>query len=95
MSSPIGTPPINELINPNTVDKKTAAGRLTSSWITYFSNITKVAQAVSSSGTTAQRPIKDIYIGMTYFDTTLNKPIWVKTYTAGAAVWIDATGSVV
>ena len=44
--------------------------------------------AVPSAG----RPTTDLAIGMTIFDTTLNKPIWLKNLTP---TWIDSTGSAV
>lgn len=42
------------------------------------------------SGTTASRPT-DVDIGFNYFDTTLGKPVWLKTGTT----WVDATGTTV
>lgn len=42
------------------------------------------------SGTTAQRPTNGLRNGVSYYDTTLAKPIW---YNAG--VWKDATGTTV
>lgn len=42
------------------------------------------------SGTTAQRPTSGTSPGFTYFDTTLNKPIWRNSSNTG---WVDATGS--
>ena len=51
--------------------------------------------------TTALRP-KRPYLGMTYFDTTLNKPVWCKTEAVLSgetvttpAVWVDATGTTI
>lgn len=38
------------------------------------------------SGTTSQRPT-NVKIGSTYFDISLNKPIWWN-----GSTWIDATG---
>ncbi|WP_161883840.1 hypothetical protein [Deinococcus alpinitundrae] len=53
---------------------------------------------VGRSGTTANRPttttVPYLYVGMPYYDTTLNKPIWVKTASA-TPVWVDATGTTV
>jgi len=42
------------------------------------------------AGTTAQRP-SNIGVGFQYFDTTLGKPIWLKS----SGVWIDATGTTI
>lgn len=33
----------------------------------------------SSSGSTGSRPTVGLYVGLPYFDTTLGKPVWVKT----------------
>lgn len=46
-----------------------------------------------NSGSTANRPT-NVQVGFPYFDTTLGKPIWLKT--AGATpVWVDSSGAVV
>lgn len=71
------------------------SGPIKQEWSNWFTKVWLLLNTVEAKGSTAQRPTKNIFIGMTYFDTTLNKPIWVKGYTAGAAVWIDATGAVV
>lgn len=42
------------------------------------------------SGTTAARPSSTAVIGMQYFDTTLNKPIWRNATNSG---WVDAAGT--
>lgn len=44
----------------------------------------------SKSGTTANRPSTFRFTGMSYLDTTLNKPIWWN-----GSAWIDATGTTV
>lgn len=61
-----------------------------------------IAAPISNAGTTALRPAWAV-VGMSYFDTTLNKPIWCKTGSVVApngtvttpAVWVDATGATV
>jgi len=40
------------------------------------------------AGTTALRPT-DAKVGYRYFDTTLGKPVWLKT---APSTWVDATG---
>lgn len=54
--------------------------------------LTKLTSALvrQLSGTTAQRPTTGTSPGDTYFDTTLNKPVWRN---AGNTGWVDATGS--
>lgn len=42
----------------------------------------------NSTGATANRPSGNVPTGFDYFDTTLNKPIYLKS----AGVWVDATG---
>jgi hypothetical protein len=44
---------------------------------------------VSTSGTTAARPTTAT-VGFTYYDTTINKPVWLKT---APSTWVDATGT--
>lgn len=46
------------------------------------------------NGTTANRPVNGIYVGMSYFDTTLGKTIWCKA-TGTTPIWVDATGTTV
>ncbi|MFN7611722.1 MAG: hypothetical protein ACK5QX_12440 [bacterium] len=66
--------------------------RMTASvpFLQWLSRINTIAQAVISSGTTAQRPTSNLWAGRTYFDTTLGKPIWYK-----GPGWVDATGAAV
>ena len=59
-------------------------------FLQWFSRIHTIALAVRSSGTTAQRPTSSLWVGRTYFDTTLGKPIWYKN-----PGWVDATGAAV
>ena len=61
------------------------------SWLTALYNL---VLPLGGNGTTAQRPVLGLYVGLQYFDTTLGKPIFVKTV-ATPAVWVDATGGVV
>jgi hypothetical protein len=72
------------------IDQLTNALRL------YFTEIDNFTQAIAVplSGTTANRPVQNtnipLSIGQTYFDTTLNRPIfWTGTQ------WIKADGTVV
>jgi len=43
---------------------------------------------VTMNGTTANRPTSSV-IGQRYFDTTLNKPVWV----GNSFTWVDSSGS--
>jgi hypothetical protein len=68
--------------------------RLTVPWASWMSLANRAIQSVRQSGATANRPTSNLWIGRTFFDTTLNKPIWVKAVSP-AVVWVDATGAIV
>lgn len=63
----------------------------TVSWLKWFTWAHNGISAIYGSGTTADRPTVLLWIGRPYFDTTLGKPIWLKT--ARPVVWVDATGA--
>lgn len=65
-------------------------GMFRPSWIRFFNQLRLLAVSIQNSGTTAQRPTANLWVGMVYFDTTLGKPIWVNTAGTG---WVDATGT--
>jgi len=58
----------------------------------YFSQIDTFTQGISIalSGSTANRPTKQLSIGLFYFDTTLNIPIWYN-----GTNWVNASGTTV
>ena len=65
-------------------------------------SISDLKKQIVTSGTTLDRPnefdVSDIPIpiGFCYFDTTLGKPIWLKSSVfQGTKVWVDATGTAV
>lgn len=66
------------------------SGRSRVAWAEWFMQVFRICFSVQQSGTTADRPTKDLWVGRTYFDTTLNRPIW---YTG--TNWIRADGVVV
>ena len=66
--------------------------KFTSEWGGWFSTAQRILTAASSSGPTTSRPTQGQYVGMPYFDTSLGKPIWLKTPGA-SPVWVDATGT--
>lgn len=85
--------PINAIPStPIAVDKE---GRLTALWQAFFSSIHDWLGPVGGSGPTAKRPVdasrNQLYISQMFFDTTLGKPIWVKS--KNPTVWVDATGA--
>lgn len=62
-------------------------------WLEFMSDVYKAIQGLQSSGTTANRPIKNLFVGRFYFDTSLGargKPIWIAK---DGSSWIDATGA--
>jgi hypothetical protein len=73
----------------------TPPGTLTTTWRAWFESVYYWLRPVGSSGTTTNRPVTNsrtpLYIGQTYFDTSLGKPIWVKSL--NPTVWCDATGA--
>lgn len=72
-----------------------STGRVSTPWSLFFNNlliVVKQLNAGNQSGTTALRPTVNLYIGMSYFDTTLGLPVFLKTL---APVWVNAAGTVV
>jgi len=81
VSSPVGNIPSEDAV----VEGK---NNFTTGWQTFFSSVARILTAMTSSGTTAQRPTVGLFTGRMYFDTTLGLPIWYKT-----AGWVKADGS--
>lgn len=63
-------------------------------WRNFFNAAYNICNALTQSGTTAQRPIALLWVGRPFFDTTLGIPIWILTPVPGP-IWVDATGAVV
>lgn len=59
-------------------------------WGNFFSQAWLILSAVEQSGVTADRPTRYLWVGRTYFDTTLGIPIWYD-----GSNWVSADGSVV
>lgn len=70
------------------------SGHLTVPWAQFIQRTHNNAKTLQQSGVTADRPTSVLWIGRFYFDTTINKPIWIKQVKP-AVVWIDAAGGVV
>lgn len=79
--SMIGTPPVNEPIQ----------GLMTKAWAEWCTSVFYICFDQQASGTTAQRPTKCLYVGKYYFDTTIGKPIWLKTVATNS--WVKADGT--
>jgi hypothetical protein len=69
-------------------------GKVLPTYQSWFASIQRWLSPVGQVGTTAQRPTKNLYVGQSYLDQSLNKPIWVKAVSP-AIVWMDATGGIV
>lgn len=62
-------------------------------WMTWFNQAYAVLFAAQQSGSTANRPVNNLWIGRPFYDTTLSKPIYVNS--VNPTVWKDASGSTV
>lgn len=69
------------------------AGNWTPSWMQWLTRTHRAVLSVQQSGTTADRPDQLLWVGRTYYDTTLGKPIWL--HAINPIVWHDATGAAV
>lgn len=70
-----------------------ANGVMTPAWAQWIMQAYRVNFASQQSGTTAQRPTKDLYAGRMYFDTSLStkgKAIWRNKDATG---WVDGSGA--
>lgn len=66
------------------------------SWAGWINKVWMIVGSVNDSGTTAQRPTKNLWVGRYYFDTSLGahgKPIWCSNVTSGT--WIDSASNIV
>ncbi len=63
---------------------------LNRSWVNWITQLW--AKQTPTIGTTAQRPTTNLELGMIYFDSTLGKPIWLKS--VAPSVWVDGVGTV-
>lgn len=64
-----------------------------SNWITWFNQAYTLLFSIQQSGTTAQRPTTNLWIGRRYYDQTLGKPCWI--HSVNPPVWHDGSGAVV
>lgn len=100
MSSIINSPPTNAVdrLGKNAKGYADLLG-VTDGWRNFFNTVYAICNAVSQSGTTAQRPTVGVWVGRMYFDTSLGanggKPIWAVSIAAGVVTWVDASGAVV
>lgn len=88
MTDFIGNPPLNSAL-PVAED----LAQWSKPWGNWFSKAQVILFATSQSGPTAERPTKNLYVGRTYFDTSLGangKPIWMNK---GLTGWVLADGT--
>jgi hypothetical protein len=64
----------------------------TQPWALVFSRWHAIITSMAQSGTTADRPVAGLWIGRRYFDTTLGKPVYLKSIRPN--VWVDGIGAV-
>jgi hypothetical protein len=60
------------------------------SWRNWFGAVFLICNAMVQSGTTAQRPVKLLWVGRFFMDVTIGKPIWIASLTP--TVWVTADG---
>lgn len=64
----------------------------TISWLKWFTWLHNGVSSIYQSGVTANRPTSLLWIGRRFFDTTLGKPVYVKS--VRPTVWVDGSGIV-
>lgn len=62
-------------------------------WNQLFTRWQLILSAIPQSGTTALRPTSNLWVGRQFFDTTLGKPVYLKS--VKPSVWVDGAGTVV
>lgn len=68
-------------------------GNLNPAWQQVFTLWGQFVTAEKQSGATADRPTSGLWIGRRFWDTTLQKPVYVAS--VNPAVWKDSAGVVV
>lgn len=68
-------------------------GNIMPVWDQWFTRIQAICATGQQSGTTANRPTSNLWIGRQFYDTTLNLPVYVSA--VRPTVWRNAAGGVV
>ena len=76
--------------NDPVVNEDRKAFRTWAQWLTW---VHLTIQAARQSGPTAERPTTLLWIGRQFYDTTLNKPVFVRS--VRPVQWRDAAGTIV
>jgi len=69
------------------------SGNFSPQWGTWFTQTDASASSLRQSGPTADRPVSVLWIGRFFYDTTLNKPVYVSS--VNPTVWRDAMSNIV
>lgn len=69
-------------------------GRIETTYQAWLSSVQQWLGPIGQTGTTANRPTKNLWIGLSYFDTTLGFPVFVKQISP-SIVWVRYDGVVV
>ena len=88
MSLNVQPVPADQPITPPDQDQKV----ITLPWRTWFQYVREVISALTASGTTTERPTTLLWIGRRFYDTSLNKPVYLSSVSGATRVWRDATG---
>lgn len=83
----------NKMKAPTNRQLLTADGNIDRDWYLFFSYLGNTLEQITRSGTSAQRPTERVFIGMPFYDITLNKDIYVRS--VSPIVWRDSTGTAV
>jgi hypothetical protein len=68
--------------------------RMSQIWQAWFGSIFQWLGPQGQFGTTAKRPTTNLFIGLSYYDTTLGYPVFVHQISP-SIVWHNAAGAVV
>lgn len=66
-------------------------GQITVPWKAFMDQVFYICQGISSSGPSNQRPTKLLYVGRSFFDTDLGKPIWIRQ--VSPVIWVTSDGN--
>jgi hypothetical protein len=66
-------------------------GNWTPEWAQWLTRSHRAILSVQQSGPTTDRPDQLLWVGRTYYDTTLGIPVWL--HAINPIVWHDATGT--
>lgn len=81
--------PVETPNNPLVDDNK----NITLVWAAVVNRMLQVVNSGQEAGTTAQRPASGLWVGRRYWDTNLQKPVYLAAVRPN--VWRDAAGAVV